>query len=222
MKNIVLLISACFCLSLTGCSQDGNPVAQNRPSGTDKKVGGSCEDCDAVYECPVSFSHLNERDTLPDFNEAGPKLQVSGVIFHRDGKTPAKDVVMYFYHTDQTGHYPTRGNETGHARRHGYLRGWIKTGPDGRYSFYTLRPASYPGGRNEAHIHATIKEPGKTAYWIDEFLFADDPLLPAAIKSKDHKARGGNGILTTQQQNGVAVAERNIILGLNIEGYGDN
>ena len=45
----------------------------------------------------------------------------------------------------------------------------------GFYKFYTLIPASYPNTTIVKHIHPTIKEPGKTAYWIDDFVFADDP-----------------------------------------------
>ena len=63
-------------------------------------------------------------------------------------------------------------------RQHGYIRGWVKTDVNGFYKFYTLVPASYPNSNNPKHIHPTIKEPGKTAYWIDEFVFDDDPLLP--------------------------------------------
>ncbi len=180
-------------------------------------VGGKCEGCEAIFESPVPFAQLNEVDTLPDFLLAGPKLVVSGIIYQPDNKTPAAGVVMYFYHTDQKGIYPA-GNEKGWGKRHGYLRGWVKTNKDGFYQFYTLKPASYPEGRNPAHIHATIKEPGKTAYWIDDFLFADDPFLKQADKNSE-TPRGGNGLLKPTLKNDVLYASRNIVLGENIPGY---
>ncbi len=154
---------------------------------------------------------------MPDFDQPGPKIEISGTIFHSDGKTPAKDVVLYVYHTDQTGVYPTKGNEKGWARRHGYLRGWLKTGADGKYKFYTLVPASYPNGRNPKHIHPTIKEPGIAEYWIDEYLFADDPYL----QNENHNRlpRGGNGVLKPEMKNGMLRATRDIILGQNVPGY---
>jgi protocatechuate 3,4-dioxygenase, beta subunit len=183
----------------------------------DRQVGGGCEGCEGVFE--YGKKKLTSVDTLPDFHEKGPKMLVTGTIFKKDGKTPAKDVILYIYHTDQTGEYPTRGNEAGWAKRHGYIRGWIKTGADGKYAFYTLRPGAYPGRQNPEHIHPTIKEPGYSAYWIDEYLFEDDPILSAHEKNSQ-RSRGGKGIIkVTKDKNGMQIAKRDIILGLNVPGY---
>lgn len=209
------LLSALAALQvLTGCAQ--NSAANNR-GPADIVVGSGCEGCEAIFECPVPFDQLKNVDTLPDFNDPGPKIEISGTIFHRDGKTPAKDIVLYVYHTDQSGIYPTKGNEKGWARRHGYLRGWLKTGADGTYRFYTLVPASYPDSKNPKHIHPTIKEPGVTEYWIDEYLFEDDPYLQ--YENPTRPPRGGNGILSTVKKDGMLRATRNIILGLNVPAY---
>jgi protocatechuate 3,4-dioxygenase beta subunit len=158
-------------------------------------------------------------DTLPGFNEAGPKLEITGTIFKRDGKTPASDVILYIYHTDQSGEYPTRGNEKGWDAKHGYIRGWIKTNADGKYKFYTLKPGAYPGGGNPRHIHPIVKETGIQEYWIDEYLFDDDPILTVADR-KRQAGRGGNGIIKTRvDKNGMLIAHRDIVLGLNVPGY---
>jgi len=122
------------------------------------------------------------------------------------------------YHTNQQGIYPTKGNETGWGKRHGYIRGWMKTNEKGEYRFYTSRPASYPNSNNPQHIHITIKEPELNEYWIDDYHFADDAFITADIKNTEGK-RGGPGLLHLQTQNGIAKAKRNIILGLNIPGY---
>jgi protocatechuate 3,4-dioxygenase beta subunit len=184
-----------------------------------KPVGGRCEDCEAVLEYKNLNKVLNWIDTLPDFNERGPKLEVSGTIYKHDGKTPAKDVILYVYHTDQIGEYSVRGDEKDWGKRHGYIRGWIKTSADGKYKFYTLRPGAYPMGGNPAHIHPIIREGDGHVYWIDEYLFDDDPILSDSER-KDQPGRGGFGILKTKRgKNGILVAERNIILGLNIPGY---
>src|SRR5687767_5573459 len=82
---------------------------------SEKNVGGGCEGCEAVHE--YGSKKLMTDDTLPDFHEPGPKLEVSGTIYHKDGKTPAKDVILYIYHTDQKGEYSTKGNETGWGKR---------------------------------------------------------------------------------------------------------
>lgn len=180
-------------------------------------VGGSCEGCEAIFE--FGSKKLSWIDTLPDFKEAGPKLEISGTIYQADGKTPAKDVILYIYHTDQKGVYPIKGNETGWAKRHGYLRGWIKTNADGKYKFYTWRPASYPDTRTPQHIHPVIKEPNKNEYYIDEYLFADDPYLNEKEKTNQQK-RGGSGIITlTKNRDGTWVGKRDIVLGLNIPNY---
>ena len=211
--NPSLILLALLCsLSIPACTQ---PAATNKQ---DLKVGGPCEGCEAIYECPVSFDQLNEVDTLPDFNEAGPQIEISGTVYKADGKTAAAGVIIYIYHTDQSGIYPRKGTEKGWARRHGYLRGWVKTDANGFYKFYSLLPASYPNSNNPKHIHPVIKEPGKSEYYIDEFLFDNDPLLTQEERKRQEQ-RGGNGILVIKEKEGRLYAERHIILGKNIPGY---
>lgn len=203
---IVPIFALCFTL-----------LALSFSCAQDRQVGGGCEGCEGLFE--FGNKKLTAVDTLPDFNDKGPKMLVTGTIFKADGKTPAKDIILYIYHTDQSGEYPTKGNETGWARRHGYIRGWIKTGADGKYAFYTLRPGAYPGRQNPEHIHPTVKEPGYSAYWIDEYLFEDDPILSAHEKNSQ-PGRGGKGIIkVTKDKNGMQIARRDIILGLNVPGY---
>ena len=182
-----------------------------------KLVGSPCEGCEAVFE--FGDEQLSSIDTLPDFKDNGLKIKLTGTIFLSDGKTPAKDVILYTYHTDQDGIYPTQGNETGWAKRHGYIRGWIKTDQDGQYNFYTLKPGTYPNRSAPAHIHPVILESDGKYYWIEEFLFEDDPLL-AKDTSIKISPRGGDGyILTLKKEGNVWIGERNIILGKNVPGY---
>ena len=63
-----------------------------------------------------------------------------------------------------------------------------------------------------------IKEPGKTEYWIDEFVFDDDPLLPDKERNRVSPV-GGNGVLKTSLKDGMLHAHRDITLGLNVAGY---
>src|SRR5262245_61350682 len=150
MKRI-LLAAVPTLVWIYGCSQ---PKFEQENNG--RKVGGDCEDCVALFE--YGSKKLSWTDTLPDFQDNGPKMEVTGTIYQSDGKTPDAGVIIYIYHTDQEGVYPTKGNETGWAKRHGYIRGWIKTDQSGKYKFYTLRPGAYPGRQNPEHIHATVKE----------------------------------------------------------------
>lgn len=181
-------------------------------------IGGPCEGCEAIHETPVPFEKLPSKIILPGFNGKGPKIEISGIVYQRDGITPAKDVVLYVYHTDQQGIYPAKGNETGWAKRHGYIRGWLKTDQNGYYQFKTLRPAAYPQRSTEEHIHITVKEPGKNEYYLEEYVFAGDPLLPKKLNTKP---RGGECVLTLSvpEKDGVQHATRHIILGLNVPNY---
>lgn len=209
--NKSLLLSPLFLLvTLAACTQ--------KNGSAELKVGGPCEGCEAIFESSQPFDSLKQMVWLSDWDQNNPKrLAVNGVVFDANGK-PAPNVVIYIYHTDSTGVYPKKGNESGWARRHGYLRGWMKTNDKGEYKFFTLRPGSYPGSRTPAHIHATIKEPGKTAYWIYDFLFDDDPFLTTEERNKCLN-RGGSGILKTKNVGHMYKSERHIYLGRNIPGY---
>jgi protocatechuate 3,4-dioxygenase, beta subunit len=212
MKTIALLISGILLIQNIGCSQS------DKTKTTSLKVGGSCEGCEAILQSPIAFEKLNWIDTLPDFNEPGPKLELSGKVFKADGKTPASNVVVYIYHTDQTGHYTNRYNEKSWAGRHGYIKGWIKTNEKGEYKFYTLKPAPYPGTNIPAHIHPIIKEADKNEYYIDEYLFEGDPFLSASQREKQ-ELRGGSGIISLEKKGNMLYGKRNLMLGLNIPGY---
>lgn len=220
MRRFIHLLVLSLIAGYTSCSQNaGRQPARNQPNKKEIKVGGNCEGCEAIYECPVPFDHLNEVDTLPDFNDPGPKLEISGIIYQSDGRTPAPDVVLYVYHTDQKGVYPVRGNPNNWARRHGYIRGWLRTNAKGEYKLYTLVPASYPNSNNPKHIHPIIKEAGKSEYWIDEFVFDNDPLLPESERTRS-KPVGGSGVLKTTLKDDMLRATRNIVLGLYVPAYG--
>ena len=184
---------------------------QNKP----RLVGGPCEGCEAVFE--YGDRDLNPVDTLPEFASAENKLKITGTIYEADGETPAENVVLYIHHTNAEGIYPTKGDEKGWAKRHGYLRGWIKTGKDGRYTFYTQVPGSYPDGTNPAHIHPIIMEPDGKYYYLSAYFFKGDPLL-----TEDHMEdppRGSDGVVKLKETDGMALIERDFILGKGVPDY---
>lgn len=179
-------------------------------------IGGACEGCEAIYEYDTKL--LTPIDTLPLFKTNEPQLHITGTVYQRDGKTPAKNIILYIYQTNRDGIYETQGSEKGWAKRHGFIRGWVKTGQDGKYTFYTFKPASYPNRKEPEHIHITVKEPNKNEYYLDEYVFDDDPLLTPS-KRKELKNRGGSGIIKPILKNGVLTIHRDLILGLNIPNY---
>ena len=106
------------------------------------------------------------------------------------------------------------------ARRHGRLRGWARTDDQGRYSFDTIRPASYPDTEVPAHVHMHVLEPGRCTYSIDSIHFRDDPLLPAEEREQLATGRGGSGLAAPRrEEDGTWVVTRDIHLGEGVPGY---
>lgn len=174
-----------------------------------------CEACDLAFEDMPSEIASTARLAPPD--EPGEALTIEGTIYQPDGKTPAAGIVLYVYHTDAKGLYsPGKGQKN--ARRHGHLRGWVKSDENGHYSFTTIRPASYPNSRNPQHIHPIIVESRTRYYWIDEYLFNDDPVLTPEEK-KRQRGRGGFGILTLTRDGKGWKGTRDIILGRGVPNY---
>ena len=191
--------------------------SQNQKQDIALLVGGPCEGCEAIFE--FGDRNLTSVDTLPDFNGQGLKLKVTGTIYQNDGATPSEGVILYIYHTGQNGEYATKGEETGWARQHGYIRGWVKTDKDGKYSFYTLKPGVYPNRTSPAHIHPTILEPGGKYYWLGSYHFEGDSLLTDTEINPDSPRGGNSGLLTLKKAGDIWVGTRDIILGKNIPEY---
>ncbi|MFV8225143.1 intradiol ring-cleavage dioxygenase [Christiangramia aquimixticola] len=187
--------------------------SQENPSA--RLVGGPCEGCEAIFD--YGQQKLNSIDTLPGFESAVNKLKVSGTIYKSDGKTPAPNIILYLYQTNAEGLYaPAKGAE-GWARRHGKIRGWLKTGADGKYAFYTHIPGNYPGSEFAAHIHPTILEPDGKYYYIQDYLFENDPYVEQGLRENP---RGGtDGVLRLKKENGILVGKRDLILSKNISPY---
>ncbi len=179
-------------------------------------IGGGCDGCEGMYEGMPP--QLSWQTMIASTSEPGEKLEISGIIYRLDGKTPAPGIILYLWQTDATGHYTPAPNTRGITRRHGHLRGWLKTNERGEYKFTTIKPAPYPNDVLPAHIHPSIKEPDKNEYYIEDFLFDDDPLLTRQERAKLEN-RGGSGILRLSKRAGVLVGKRNIVLGLNIPNY---
>ena len=140
----------------------------------------------------------------------GEALVVTGVVTRRG--RPAPGVYIYAYQTDVAGRYTPSPGATGLDARHGRLRGWLRTGPDGGYRIETIRPAAYPRFPDPAHIHLTVRPPGEAERWIDDVVFADDPRLTSAWLARQ-EGRGGPGLTRPHRSaDGVWHARRDIAL----------
>lgn len=216
LYQIGLIFAFCsFAASCNGQTKQNSPV--------NKTVGGAFENSEfTYYGIPKNVS---AADTSPAWNHGGQKILLTGVVYQPDGKTPAPDVLLYYYQTNTEGRYLHKPEESRSmppnnlGQTHGYIRGWVKTSPDGRYFIYTTRPGSYPSADEPAHIHLTVKEPNDiNEYYIDDFVFDDDKLLTTE-RRKRMENRCGSGVLGLVQNGDIQAGERDIILGLNIPHY---
>ena len=95
--------------------------------------------------------------------EPGAPLVVRGRLLGVDG-APAANAIVFAYHTDRGGLYDKPENGP-HSWR---LRGWVRADADGRFTFETIRPGSYPNSNNPPHVHFTAFLPDGTRYHAGE------------------------------------------------------
>lgn len=207
LKNPTMLCVTALFLSLNACSQSNKKQKQGIDSSILNQEKPSWS---GAFEAP---ENLSWRTTIPPKGESGEKLIISGTVYLPDGKTPAKDVVVYVYHTNNKGVYPKKGNEKGHGKYHGYLRGWMKTGANGKYEFETIRPASYQTHDGEpAHIHYTLDAPNYPEYWLTGLWFSDDPRVASYLDKIERDGGLSNITTLTKDEYNVLRGTRNIII----------
>lgn len=213
-----------FCLSTLTFSCNDESQNESMPEEVsvqeEREVGGPCEDCEALLDYKILNPEPTSTDTLPGFNQCNPKIKITGTVFQKDGTTPAEDILLYVYHVNQNGIYQAGENPIGWEERHGEHRGWLKTGNNGQFTFYTFRPVSYPDTQEPEHIHIYVKEPSTNSYYLDSYVFESDSLL-TDDKKQSMKLRGGSGIIQLEMKEGIWTANRDIVLGLNIPNYDD-
>lgn len=209
---LLTLLLACGPQQEQGESQESSPPVPTR-------VGGPCHTCELMYMGMPAYTVMGPRDTTSGWFNGEQKLLVGGQVWRPDGITPAGDVLIYFWHTDESGLYTPGHGMDERAENHGYLRGWVRTDIQGRWAIHTSRPGPYPNGEEPVHIHILIKEPDlEHEYYIDPLTFDDDPLLTEEEKNALEQ-RGGNGILRVEWAGKTQLAEHHIYLGKNIPGH---
>ena len=190
MKNIYLLISSLAVLS----SGFGQTTNSNQFTTTNSDS----------LDIPSKIKMVTD-------DEPGEPMIISGTIYLPDGKTTAKGAVLSVWHTDSKGNYIKEGGGAG--EEHPRIHGRMKTGPDGKYEFHTIKPAPYPNNSAPAHVHGHISALGFPEYPIAYF-FEGDKLITDKNRSVLNSYRGGTPsiIKLTRDRNGVLIGHRDIIL----------
>ena len=109
--------------------------------------------------------------------EPGSALHVSGVVVTAQG-APIAGASIYAYQTDAEGYY---GVKPASDSRNPRLRVLIRTDAQGRWSFTTIRPGSYPNSRAPGHIHFEVTAAGYAAKMF-EIVFEGDPFVTAEMR----------------------------------------
>lgn len=204
------------CLNFSSCN------SQNTKKETETLSDDFDKSMPFYYKMP---ENLSATDTSPAFKEKGQKILLTGIVYQIDDKTPASNVILYYYQTNTEGIYATKESEERNmpknklGQTHGYIRGWLKTDEQGNYSIYTIKPETYPSRDQPAHVHITVKEKNmQEPYYIDDFVFDNDRLLTTQWR-KNMENRGGSGVIRFVEKDSLLIGERDIILGLNIPDY---
>ncbi len=212
MKKMMMAAVCALLIYFSSCDQTTSKTATAQLQASELK--DSCDNPDANISCYFmnTPSGLTNVMMIGGQNEAGEKLVITGTIFKADGITPYPGVILYAYHTDNTGHYSKKGDETGVQKWHGHLHGWCKSGGKGQYEIRSIRPARYPGNAIPAHIHLAFKTPDGQMNYLNEYVFKDDSLVNKEYLSKLPDA-GGTGVVDIKKtaQN-VWTGKRDIII----------
>ena len=112
-------------------------------------------------------------------HESGERLEVSGVVYAADGRTPVAAASVYVYQTDARGYYRP---DDAMGNRDPRLKALLRTDAQGRYAYRTIRPGSYPGTRVPQHIHYEVAADGHGTR-IFEIVFEDDPNVTAQVRA---------------------------------------
>ena len=148
----------------------------------------------------TALSKKSDRD-LP--------MIISGTVFNADGKTPAPNVLIYFYHTDSDGYYRRGGD----GPLHGHFRGWMLTNQQGGYEFSSIKPAAYPERKFAAHVHMTLTGKNFREESVDSILFEGDRLISSEERASAGRKGGFNPIVKLEKDpRGVLRATRDIQL----------
>ncbi|MEJ0005949.1 MAG: hypothetical protein WDM77_06055 [Steroidobacteraceae bacterium] len=185
----------------------------------DKLRQGACPagSCAGPFEGMPAI--ITARARIAPLSEPGEPLTISGRVLDVNGR-PRAGIIIHAYHTNRLGIYPQPNPpRSQNSNFEGSLRGWAQTDSQGRYTFETIRPGSYPNSNNPQHVHMYVVDPGCATYFIKELQFTDDPLYQKA-RAADPKHSQEEAKAETPRRAGQGwEVTRNINLGTDIPNY---
>jgi protocatechuate 3,4-dioxygenase beta subunit len=155
---------------------------------------------------------ITKSDTIPDYESMVNKLKITGTIYQSDGVTPAENVLLYIEQPNENGDFDLIEEND---KRYVHHRAWVKTDADGHYTIYTFVPGGDRRYNQLQQIFPMVKEEAKKEYALETFLFDEDPLLSRACRKKITKKGDPTRILSLKKEDGLLVAQRDIILNSN-------
>src|SRR5262245_5110962 len=100
-------------------------ISRAHASPGEALVGGPCDGCDAVFEGRPA--KLSSSARIAPVGEPGEPMVIKGVVSDA-AKRPVAGVIVYAYHTNAQGKYPSTEEHRKSARhRHGMLRAFVQT-----------------------------------------------------------------------------------------------
>ena len=100
--------------TLLSCQGQTQTVQTNSSSHKDKLVGGGCDGCELMYAGMPK--NINSTDTSAGWVEKVQHLLITGKVFKIDGETPASNVIIYYWQTDNKGYYSPKNGMDEQAR----------------------------------------------------------------------------------------------------------
>ena len=129
----------------------------------------------AVHEAPAGAPATGQ---LSPKGEPGQPLTITGTVVDANGK-PIRGASLYVYQTDHEGYY---GVKPASDSRNPRLKLFLRSDANGGWSFDTVKPGSYPGTRNPAHIHFEVSAPGRASRSF-EIVFEGDPFITERMRA---------------------------------------
>lgn len=112
----------------------------------------------------------------------GERIIVSGRVLDEDGR-PQPDMLIEIWQCNAAGRYVHGADQHDAPLDPNFFgAGRCVTDAEGRYKFYSLKPAAYPWGNHAnawrpAHIHYSLFGPSLATRLVTQMYFPGDPLL---------------------------------------------